>query len=230
MVGRPARRPDRTTAVNSGRRRRRACAGNTSGGELLAALATTAGEDCAACTGAHPQPEAVGLGPTTVVRLERALAHEELLRLRLRMEAGADGAAPRTRRLVSADRPHRSAGLPVRSALRGRQGPSTDPPSIAEDGPLPVAGTRAVPRIDPTGSWRAAAIVTDPPCSGTARSGCTQARRRTTRATRRDGPRRRCPAVDGAVSVAVAPRRTPGFRRRGRPRRSTDRRAPVVHP
>src|ERR671929_942788 len=79
MVGRPARRPDRTTAVNSGRRRRRACAGNTSGGELLAALAAAAGDDGAARTGAHPQPEAVGLGPTTVVRLERALAHEGLL-------------------------------------------------------------------------------------------------------------------------------------------------------
>jgi hypothetical protein len=137
MVGRPARRPDRTTAVNSGRRRRRACAGNTSGGELLAALATTAGEDGAARTGAHPQPEAVGLGPTTVVRLERALAHEGLpLGQRLRTTvlhpagrratgAGADGAALRTRKLVSADRPHRSARRPA-GLLRGRQGPSTD--------------------------------------------------------------------------------------------------------
>src|SRR4051794_41459561 len=79
MVGRPARRPDRTTAVNSGRRRRRACAGNTSGGELLATLAPTAGEDRAAGAGAHPQPEAVGLGPAAVVRLERALAHGVLL-------------------------------------------------------------------------------------------------------------------------------------------------------
>src|SRR6476646_64776 len=78
MVGRPARRPDRTTAVNSGRRRRRACAGNTSGGELLATLAPTAGEDRPARAGTHPQPEAVGLGPTTGVRLERALAHEVL--------------------------------------------------------------------------------------------------------------------------------------------------------
>src|SRR6476469_9195335 len=78
MVGRPARRPDRTPAVNSGRRRRRACAGNTSGGELLATLAPTAGEDRPARAGAHPQPEPVGLGPTTVVRLERALAHEVL--------------------------------------------------------------------------------------------------------------------------------------------------------
>src|ERR671932_2523342 len=78
MVGRPTRRPDRTTAVNSGRRRRRACAGNTSGGELLAPLAPTAGDDRPARAGAHPQPEAVGLGPTAVVRLERALAHEVL--------------------------------------------------------------------------------------------------------------------------------------------------------
>src|SRR2546421_10319041 len=78
MVGRPTRRPDRTTAVNSGRRRRRACAGNTSGGELLAALAPTAGDDRPARAGAHPQPEAVGLGPAAVVRLERALAHEVL--------------------------------------------------------------------------------------------------------------------------------------------------------
>src|SRR3954463_15173133 len=78
MVGRPTRRPDRTTAVNSGRRRRRACAGNTSGGELLATLAPTAGDDRPARAGAHPQPEAVGLGPATVVRLERALAHEGL--------------------------------------------------------------------------------------------------------------------------------------------------------
>src|ERR687889_2553112 len=80
MVGRPARRPDRTTAVNSGRRRRRACAGNTSGGEVLATLAPTTGEDRPARAGTHPQPEAVGLGPAAVVRLERALAHEVLLR------------------------------------------------------------------------------------------------------------------------------------------------------
>src|SRR4051794_41909517 len=76
MVGRPARRPDRTTVVNSGRRRRRACAGNTSGGELLATLAPTTGKDRPARAGPHPQPEPVGLRPTAVVRLERALAHE----------------------------------------------------------------------------------------------------------------------------------------------------------
>src|SRR3712207_8317343 len=78
MVGRPARLPDRTTAVNSGRRRRRACAGSTSGGELLATLAPTAGDDGPARAGAHPQTEAVGLGPAAVVRLERAVVHEVL--------------------------------------------------------------------------------------------------------------------------------------------------------
>src|ERR671916_3245433 len=78
MVGRPALLPDRTTAVNSGRRRRRACAGSTSGGELLATLAPTTGEDRPARAGTHPQPEAVGLRPSAVVRLERALAHEVL--------------------------------------------------------------------------------------------------------------------------------------------------------
>src|SRR4051795_4851151 len=78
MVGRPTRCPDRTTAVNSGRRRRRACAGNTSGGELLATLAPAGGDDRPAGPGAHPQPEAVGLRPAAVVRLERALAHEVL--------------------------------------------------------------------------------------------------------------------------------------------------------
>lgn len=47
------------------RLRRKACA----------ALATTAGEDGAARTGAHPQTEAVGLGTTAVIGLERPLAH-----------------------------------------------------------------------------------------------------------------------------------------------------------
>src|SRR3954453_10053399 len=107
MVGRPARRPDRTTAVNSGRRRRRACAGNTSGGELLAALATTAGDDRAARTGAHPQPEPVGLGPTTVVRLERALAHEELPLRRRSAVLHPPGGGPRGRMRTA---PHSGPG------------------------------------------------------------------------------------------------------------------------
>ena len=39
------------------------------------ALAAACGKDGAACTGTHPLAETVDLGPATVVRLERALAH-----------------------------------------------------------------------------------------------------------------------------------------------------------
>src|SRR5687768_5106385 len=154
MVGRPARRPDRTTAENSGRRRRRACAGNTSGGELLATLAPTAGEDRPARAGPHPQPEAVGLRPTAVVRLERALAHEVLPLHDIdgahppvdgRARGGRDGrrrAAPRRpRKLVTAVRsPHRSH---LRDLLRERDGgrnrPQT-PASITEERTAPGTG------------------------------------------------------------------------------------------
>jgi hypothetical protein len=46
-----------------------------SGRQALATLAATGGEDGAARAGAHPKAEAVLLVPTTVVRLERPLAH-----------------------------------------------------------------------------------------------------------------------------------------------------------
>src|SRR3954468_21716434 len=108
MVGRPTRRPDRTTAVNSGRRRRRACAGNTSGGELLATLAPATGDDRPPGAGAHPQPEAVGLGPAAVVRLERALAHEVLLL----QDIG--GRVPAGRRARSGSRPRWRGAHPGR--------------------------------------------------------------------------------------------------------------------
>jgi len=47
-----------------------------SGREFGAALGPAGGQDGASGTGAHPQPEAMSLGPATVVRLEGALAHE----------------------------------------------------------------------------------------------------------------------------------------------------------
>ena len=218
MVGRPARRPDRTTAVNSGRRRRRACAGNTSGGELLATLAAATGEDRPARAGAHPQPEAVGLGPPAVVRLERALAHEVLPlhdidgahpsadeRARGSRCGRRIAAVPRSpRKLVPVERTEhrfalRRAGRASRSSTdsdqhnRGRR---------AAGGPV---GSRP-PMVHPTAS----------------RTGTT--RRGRWPATRPAGPGDRCRSVDKAVSVAVAPRRTSGSRRVGRPRRSTDRR------
>jgi hypothetical protein len=46
-----------------------------SGRQALATLTATGGEDGAARTGAHPKAEAMLLVPTTVVRLERPLAH-----------------------------------------------------------------------------------------------------------------------------------------------------------
>src|ERR687890_484408 len=129
MVGRPARLPDRTTAVNSGRRRRRACAGSTSGGELLATLAPTAGDDRPARAGAHPQPEAVGLGPAAVVRLERALAHEVL------PLHDIDGARPPAGRRTQQGRAHGGSRLPlprspphITEDTRGPAGPTPPPP------------------------------------------------------------------------------------------------------
>jgi hypothetical protein len=217
MVGRPARLPDRTTAVNSGRRRRRACAGSTSGGELLATLAPTAGEDRPARAGAHPQPEAVGLRPAAIVRLERALAHEVLL---LHDIGGAhppvggragDGrnrrrraASRRPRKLVTAERntPPPPAQRYCAHGQGGRNRPQT-PVSITEEALLPETG-----RITTTD---------DPPERHPGRDGTPQP-------TRPGASAERCRAVDGAVSVAVAPRRTSGSRRVGRPRRSTDRR------
>src|SRR5689334_15550176 len=131
MVGRPTRRPDRTTVVNSGRRRRRACAGNTSGGELLATLAPTAGDDRPARAGAHPQPEAVGLRPPAVVRLERALAHEVL--------PLTTTTTVRPRWWASARTEH--AAHPRRRGQTGRRRrrPQTRP-SIAEETAAPAAG------------------------------------------------------------------------------------------
>src|ERR687895_1453379 len=142
MVGRPARLPDRTTAVNSGRRRRRACAGNTSGGELLATLAPTAGDDRPARAGAHPQPEAVGLGPAAVVRLERALAHEVL------PLHDIDGARPPAGGRTRQGRAHGGSRLPVHGS----------PTSIAEDtrGPAsrPDGDSPGSPGGGPDGRFR----------------------------------------------------------------------------
>jgi hypothetical protein len=50
-------------------------AAHASGSEAVATLATAGRQDGAAGAGAHPQAEAMGLVPTAVVRLERALAH-----------------------------------------------------------------------------------------------------------------------------------------------------------
>ncbi len=109
----PARRPPLTTAAKSAPVRRRASAdstmrrsvavGRNSGRDLVAALATTRGENRATGAGAHAQTEAVDLGPTAVVRLKGALAHGDLSRSeklrdyllrRLQRTARPDGDVP----------------------------------------------------------------------------------------------------------------------------------------
>jgi len=198
MVGRPARRPERTTTVNSGRRRRRACAGSTSGGELLAALAATAGKDGAAGAGTHAEPEAVGLGPTTVVRLERALAHEVLPLTTTKRWTAVEPPTRRHRpgatRRVPDPCQHRGwwcCGQPRATSCRARANRplSTDRTSIAEE--------RAEPADGP---------VRDPPCCTDDLPARSTTRRARAPARLGDGlaeaHRCRCPPVDGAVSVA----------------------------
>ena len=86
-----AARPRGSERVRSGDCWRRARpAAHASGGEAVAALATTGGQDGAAGARAHAQAEAVGLVPTTVVRLERALAQ------RIHSTQGAGQNSPRT--------------------------------------------------------------------------------------------------------------------------------------
>jgi len=86
IAGRPARRPSRTARRKSAGRFIRACRGSicgtpasartkASGAQLVAALAAARGQNRAARPGTHPQPEAMGLRPPAVVRLERTLAH-----------------------------------------------------------------------------------------------------------------------------------------------------------
>jgi hypothetical protein len=51
------------------------------GAEFDATLAAAGSQNCTAGTGLHASTEAVGLGPTAVVRLKSALAHLDLLKL-----------------------------------------------------------------------------------------------------------------------------------------------------
>jgi hypothetical protein len=89
----PARRPVRSTRRKSSVRLILDCCGSTappaqrrppgsvtrrpawSDAQLRPALMTARGKDSTARPGTHPQPEAVDLGPPTVVRLECTLAH-----------------------------------------------------------------------------------------------------------------------------------------------------------
>ena len=173
--------PLRRARENSWPRVRRCVAGSTvrrqasgsagapgSGRQLGAALAAARREDRAAGTGAHAQAEAVGLGPTAVVRLEGALAHDDSgasrdgctacadARLRRRCRRGRtppDARAGPSRwtgawacdsgrdRPDSTVRPARSSGSNRPPRARAER---AEPPSVAPAvGPGPVATRRA---------------------------------------------------------------------------------------
>jgi hypothetical protein len=76
----PACRPCRTTTANSVDRRSRLAAGSTgaaagSGRQLPAAFGPPGGQHGPSCPSSHPEPEAVSLRPTAVVRLKSTLTH-----------------------------------------------------------------------------------------------------------------------------------------------------------
>jgi hypothetical protein len=79
-----------THPVSGGEHGHRRC--GTSGGQFRATLTPTRGKNGAPRTGAHAQPEAVGLGPAPVVRLERPLTHQKL-----HDRAARDSSTPRAR-------------------------------------------------------------------------------------------------------------------------------------
>jgi hypothetical protein len=80
--GHGARPLESEGARSDGYWRRARPAALASGSEAVATLATTGRQDGAAGAGAHPQTEAVGLVPTAVVRLKRALAQRDSLHSR----------------------------------------------------------------------------------------------------------------------------------------------------
>jgi hypothetical protein len=86
---RRAREPERTTALKSDERRIRLAGDSTQiadecrlGRQFAATLAAASGDDGAAGTRTHAQPEAVRLSPAAVVRLKGALAHGRTLSYR----------------------------------------------------------------------------------------------------------------------------------------------------
>ena len=162
----PARAPlgPLSAAENSELVRSRCPAGSTgtaSGGELGAALGAASRQDGATRTGPHPQAEAVGLGPTTVVRLESTLAHEVL-----RYWSGPVGPLSaggrrggRNRKPAPRPAPDRSSHGVSRACENGRQAcskvrerePQGKPAHQVSSGrakPRPIAAPRSSPPRD----------------------------------------------------------------------------------
>ena len=104
--------------------------------KLGAALTATSGEDAAARTGAHPQTEAVGLGPAAVVRLEGPLAHDVLSSASVGPRARVVG-GPGGCRLRSETHDLRGEAAPSRARVTGMR---------KQPNHRPVKGTRERPR------------------------------------------------------------------------------------
>ena len=107
-----------------------------SGGELGAALTATSGEDAATRAGAHPQTEAVGLGPAAVVRLESPLAHDVLSSALVGL-VGPGGRGAGGHRLPSETHDLRGEAAPFRVRVTGMR---------KQPNHRPVNGTRERPR------------------------------------------------------------------------------------
>jgi len=96
-----------------------------SGAQLRAALVAARGDDRPAGTGTHPKPEAMGLRPPAVIRLERTLAHwssrDSMSKVDLR--AGCPMHLPGTRECPREPQPwgrHRGTGRSGTSLLTVR--------------------------------------------------------------------------------------------------------------
>ena len=136
-----SRRPRATRPADGARKSARGAGGRgrehgRQAESLRATLGAAGREDRAAGAGAHPQAEAVGLGPPTVVRLERALAHAWAPGLggagrAARSTAGGRGARP------PADAHECVAGMRQRPSDRDRPTVRSRPPAVKPSRPAP---------------------------------------------------------------------------------------------
>ncbi len=96
-----------------------------SGSEASAALTAARRKDGATGAGAHPEPEAVGLGPTPVVGLERTLGHKGL--------RGLTGAAGRGRPPLGR---YELTGVTRQQGTPAAPYGTTSGPGVGQTGPL----------------------------------------------------------------------------------------------
>lgn len=135
------------------------------------ALTAACREDATAGPGAHAQPESVRLGPTPIVRLERALAHRKL-QIRVKDLRATAIARPRhTLRLARAATCHvpQAARAPLRAGRPGQEtsmSTNMTPPRISRLRSEP-GNPRNSRQSYPSGRWRTSGL-TSHDCAGPA--------------------------------------------------------------